>query len=75
MRLIAVIVGAPSNLFEPIPDAVGSLIISNESSTDFELLAQPFDVVVDCAVVHIDLVIIGCVHRALRLLIHPDGWQ
>jgi hypothetical protein len=36
---------------------------------DLELLAQPFDVAVDGAVVHIDVVITGRIHQAIALLL------
>jgi hypothetical protein len=35
---------------------------------DLELLAQPFEVAVDGAVVHIDVVITGGIHQAIALL-------
>src|SRR6266568_2164957 len=59
-----------SHFFEPIADAVERFDHIEIVVAPLELLAQSFDVAVDRAVVHIDLVVIGRIHQCIAALDH-----
>src|SRR6516164_8867247 len=64
-----------SHFFEPITDAIERFDHVEVVVGPLELLAQPLDVAVDRAIVHIDLVVVGGIHQRVAALDHagPAG--
>src|SRR6516225_156969 len=64
-----------SHFFEPITDAIERFDHVEVVVGPLELLAQPLDVAVDGAIVHVDLVVVGGIHQRVAALDHagPAG--